>query len=67
MDPLIVLAFVLAVGFFFVLLTRWQRGGGSAKHQHDAHCGHDHGHCHHDHDHSHDDHKDGGCCGGHHH
>ncbi len=51
--------------FFFVILSRWQKG--SPKHEHDANCGHDHSHCGHDHKHDHPhDHKDGGCCGGHH-
>jgi hypothetical protein len=29
MDPLIILVFVLLVGFIFVLLTRWQRSSDS--------------------------------------
>jgi len=62
MEPLLILVFVLFAGFFFVLISYWQRGG--SKHQHDASCGHDHGHCHHDHDHGHQhhDHKDGCGC-----
>ncbi len=59
MELLIILAFVLLAGFFFVILSRWQRGGQS--HQHDANCGHEHGKCDHDHDH-----HDGDCCGGRH-
>jgi len=62
MEALIILAFVLLAGFFFVILTRLQRG--STAPTHDASCGHDHSHC--DHDHDHHDHKDGGCCGGQH-
>ncbi|MBC8097348.1 MAG: hypothetical protein H7Y43_16205 [Akkermansiaceae bacterium] len=59
MEALIILAFVLLAGFFFVILSRLQRG--SSAHKHDASCNHDHSHCDQDHDH-----KDGGCCGGHH-
>ena len=56
MEIIVLLAFILLAGFFFVILSRWQKGG--APHEHDANCGHDHSHC--DHDHKHD-HKDGGC------
>ena len=65
MEIVVLLAFVLMAAFFFVILSRWQKGG--AKHEHDANCGHDHSHCGHDHKHDQPhDHKDGGCCGGHH-
>ena len=64
MEIIVLLAFILLAGFFFIILSRWQKGG--TKHEHDANCGHDHSHCGHDHKHDHHDHKDGGCCGGHH-
>jgi hypothetical protein len=53
MEALIILAFVLTAGVFFVIISRLQRGGD--KHKHDENCGHDH-----------HDSNDGGCCGGHH-
>ncbi len=60
MKALLILAFVLTAGIFFVILSRLQRCGD--KHKHDANCGHDHSKCGHDHH----DPKDGGCCGGKH-
>ncbi|MGC3959803.1 MAG: hypothetical protein QM813_18325 [Verrucomicrobiota bacterium] len=71
MDLPIIVVFVLAAGFFFVLLTRWQRGGEKSGADDSCGCGHDHGPgCGHDHDHSHDhghhhhhNHKHGDDCG----
>jgi hypothetical protein len=40
MEALIILAFVLTAGVFFVIISRLQRGG--EKHKHDEHCGHNH-------------------------
>ncbi len=64
MEALIILAFVLTAGVFFVILSRLQRGGDKHKHEHkhDESCGHDHSKCGHDHH----DSNNGGCCGGHH-
>lgn len=49
METAIILTFVLAAGFIFVVLNKPQRGG--EKHEHDEHCCHDHSKC----DHAHKD------------
>jgi preprotein translocase subunit YajC len=48
MEALIIVAFVLMAGVFFVILSKLQKRG--QKHHHDEHCCHDHSKCDHKHD-----------------